>query len=596
MIGIEEVHIRLFYMIAAVGVLALLRPPLQYPEKPGSKWFAITICSIAVWLAGVGLYYFVHSRNGSLLLYSLVLFAITVCFIGWLLIAIEFATGQPPPRVVLVALGGLAGLYALLLATNYLWVHELVYQETTFVDEGGGLNPHRGPVFWLQMSSLYVLVFVSTVLFVAEWINATGPRRRQAGLLACTPLVGMGVNLLWFAAVIPFPFDPTPIGVAVAVAILGWALYRADFLAITTIATGRVVEEMPDAVVILDGDDRVVKWNRVASELFDVPDPNVGMPADSFFQSVPDAVRSRLSVSTNTDRQVSLESDGRTRHFSVSTFSIDGGSSGSLGRVVVVNEITDMKKREAQLRRQNEQFDAVTEIISHDLQSPLLQIRASAEALTADGSDARADAIRRATDRIDDLVSDLSQLAHAGRQLETETAVDLGGVAERTWASVWSPHAELMIETDLTIRGDPARIQQLLENCFRNAVEHASTVSEDRPEADAIEETVASMGHSGGKGGGSQTRAETTADGDGQPLTVTVGSLPDGFYLEDTGSGFPSTSTAQLFEKGYTTSSTGSGIGLNIVEQIADAHGWSVRATNGETGGARLEFTGVEVA
>ncbi|WP_324603240.1 ATP-binding protein [Halarchaeum acidiphilum] len=44
-----------------------------------------------------------------------------------------------------------------------------------------------------------------------------------------------------------------------------------------------------------------------------------------------------------------------------------------------------------------------------------------------------------------------------------------------------------------------------------------------------------------------------------------------------------------LFEYGFTTSDSGTGFGLSIVEQIADAHGWTVEAMNGERG-ARFEF------
>ncbi|TKX82824.1 HAMP domain-containing histidine kinase, partial [Halorubrum sp. SS5] len=45
---------------------------------------------------------------------------------------------------------------------------------------------------------------------------------------------------------------------------------------------------------------------------------------------------------------------------------------------------------------------------------------------------------------------------------------------------------------------------------------------------------------------------------------------------------------------GHTTSQSGTGFGLRIVEQVADAHGWSVRAVESDEGGARFEVTGVE--
>jgi len=50
----------------------------------------------------------------------------------------------------------------------------------------------------------------------------------------------------------------------------------------------------------------------------------------------------------------------------------------------------------------------------------------------------------------------------------------------------------------------------------------------------------------------------------------------------------------RVFRVGYSTSGEGTGFGLNIVKQVAEAHGWSIRATTSDDGGARFEITGVE--
>ena len=51
-----------------------------------------------------------------------------------------------------------------------------------------------------------------------------------------------------------------------------------------------------------------------------------------------------------------------------------------------------------------------------------------------------------------------------------------------------------------------------------------------------------------------------------------------------------------VFDPGYTTNDDGTGFGLAIVDQIATAHGWEIRATDADGGGARFEITGVERA
>jgi signal transduction histidine kinase len=81
----------------------------------------------------------------------------------------------------------------------------------------------------------------------------------------------------------------------------------------------------------------------------------------------------------------------------------------------------------------------------------------------------------------------------------------------------------------------------------------------------------------------------------GSDVTVRVGTLDDrpGFYVEDDGPGIPEEVREEVFDRGVTTDDDGTGFGLAIVREIAEAHGWTVRATESDAGGARFEFTGV---
>jgi len=47
------------------------------------------------------------------------------------------------------------------------------------------------------------------------------------------------------------------------------------------------------------------------------------------------------------------------------------------------------------------------------------------------------------------------------------------------------------------------------------------------------------------------------------------------------------------FERGYSTRPKGTGYGLAIVNEIAEAHGWTVEVTDSDRGGARFEIRGV---
>jgi nitrogen fixation/metabolism regulation signal transduction histidine kinase len=119
-----------------------------------------------------------------------------------------------------------------------------------------------------------------------------------------------------------------------------------------------------------------------------------------------------------------------------------------------------------------------------------------------------------------------------------------------------------------------------------DSVEHGST--DNRPAADAAEGLANGGGH-----------AARTEDGDREAavvdaVTVTVGRTDDGFYVADDGPGIPAADRDEVFEAGVSTDPEGTGLGLNIVRSIAEAHGWTVRATESAAGGARVEFGGVD--
>lgn len=92
--------------------------------------------------------------------------------------------------------------------------------------------------------------------------------------------------------------------------------------------------------------------------------------------------------------------------------------------------------------------------------------------------------------------------------------------------------------------------------------------------------------------------AEHGCDGDGQEdtaVTVRIGLLDDGFFFEDDGAGVPAEIREEIFDVGVSTGADGTGIGLKIVTEIVDVHGWAIDVTESEDGGARFEITGVSI-
>jgi PAS domain S-box-containing protein len=242
---------------------------------------------------------------------------------------------------------------------------------------------------------------------------------------------------------------------------------------------------------------------------------------------------------------------------------------GNVERFVAVNnDITELKTYEAELERQNERLEAFARTVAHDLRNPLNVIEGHLDLACTVDDDGHLEAIERSVDRMQTLIEELLSLAEMGQAVLEPTPSSVEEMAATAWRHVDTTGATLELREDCVVSVDECRTLELFENLFRNSVEHGST--------------------------GSQTQSDDSVE-HGDDVTVYVGRHDGGFYVADDGPGIPPDRRGDVLESGYTTSEDGTGFGLAIVKQIVDAHGWTVVVTESDEGGARFEFSDVDV-
>ena len=215
----------------------------------------------------------------------------------------------------------------------------------------------------------------------------------------------------------------------------------------------------------------------------------------------------------------------------------------------------ELEQRAAELERQNERLDQFASILSHDMRTPLSVASGYLEIVREESDSPAVAEVAGALEELDDMVEDVLALAREGQEdLELER-VDVADRARGSWGAMAPGAATLHVEEDLEIQADERRLGRLLENLFRNAFEHV-----------------------------------------GEDVTVTIGSLEDGFYVADDGPGIPEGEREAVLQPGETGDGDGTGLGLAIVADIAGVHGWNLDVTEDESGGCRFEFRGVERA
>jgi signal transduction histidine kinase len=241
----------------------------------------------------------------------------------------------------------------------------------------------------------------------------------------------------------------------------------------------------------------------------------------------------------------SRTSDG-DRWFDLLAFRLDVES----GPYVLAQHLDTTTQTQAELATQEqvERLEALARVLSHDLRTPLSVASGYCSLLEDEVESDHLAKVEEALERISTIAENAVLIARGTEVSETEE-IDLESFARRIWGSLDTDDATLTVE-GVTIEGDPGLLSELLENLFRNALDHA-----------------------------------------GEEPAVVVGALSDerGFYVADDGPGIAPDVREEVFDIGYTTGK-GTGFGLDIVERIAAAHGWTIRATESEDGGARFEL------
>jgi signal transduction histidine kinase len=402
-----------------------------------------------------------------------------------------------------------------------------------------------GFILFLAYNTLVGSVTLGIVLFEAHRLGrAYYP---QAGLLAVAVVVPILFGGLTAAGIPPFVDDRVnlvPTSATVSVAAFGLLLYRYRIVDLPPLAYATAMKYSPDTLLVLDQERRVVHTNDHGRALLDAP---VGSPlSESLPAFDPGSMSDELLELTSSSGEV-------TYHRVFSEPLCRGGR--RVGWVVVLRDETDQQQQQERLRRKNEQMELFASTISHDLRNPLSVARGYLQLVRDEVEREELEKVESAHDRMAEIIDEVLTLARAGKRIDTLEAVPIRTIIDGAWDNVSADTAALSVEVDRTVMADPTMLQHVFENLFRNAIEH------------------------GGTG-----------------VKITVAGLDDGVYVEDDGAGIPPDSRNDVFEVGYSTTTEGTGLGLSLVRQILDAHGWEIRVTEGTDGGARFEITGVESA
>jgi PAS domain S-box-containing protein len=348
-----------------------------------------------------------------------------------------------------------------------------------------------------------------------------------------------------------------------------------------------LLESAPDAIVIVDRDGRITLANAQAERNFGYPrDELLNQPVEIL---VPETLRDRhqhhradYAAKPHTRAMgEGMELHGRRKDGSEFPVEISlSPLKTPQGMIVtaIIRDITRRRQVEHELQRRtielealNQELEAFSYSVSHDLRAPLRAIDGFSRILLSDYADRLDDTgrshlerVRRAAQNMGLLIDDLLKLSRVTRTELRNERVDLSALANEVTEELRKQEPKRIvhfaISPGLMAHGDRGLLRIVLDNLLGNAWKFSSGLAEAR------------IGFG-------------VATHNGRPAYV----------VSDNGAGFDMTYADKLFGVFQRLHDArdfpGTGIGLATVQRIIHKHGGKIWAESGVGEGAQFYFT-----
>ncbi|WP_049928838.1 GAF domain-containing protein [Halopiger goleimassiliensis] len=307
-----------------------------------------------------------------------------------------------------------------------------------------------------------------------------------------------------------------------------------------------------------DGEAVVTGVNATFEAVFDVDrEEIVGDPVDAV--ALPEglageaaALADAIRGDERTELEVRRETPDGLRDFVVTVVPLSVTEGGTeTGGLLVYEDVTDRKRRERELLAATHRLERLADRIDEDVRTPLNTARGYLELAEKTGDAEHFEVVDGAHEELSVRLQELVELA-TGDTVEAEP-VSLADAATRAWIAADTSGATLVTEDDALLEANRSGLRELFEHVLRTTIE-----------LEAVED-------------------------DSDPITVSVGATDDGFYVAGSRPGDDSDP-----EPGSLDDADGSEFQLELVERIADAHGWDVGVAADDDGTA-IAFRGVDV-
>lgn len=458
---------------------------------PGAAAFALMQTGAALWSAA---YVLTISRSD---LPAIIFFA-NVAWTGgvieapaWLAVALQFIRAGRLSRRALFWQSLVPAITLVIVWTSNF--HNLIRHSLHLRTIGSlrVLERTQGPWFWVYFGYGYCLLLAGIIILsVAAWRSPRG-RRGQPIILIIGLLVSCSGPLIYNLKAWPFLIDISSIMFVPGGLVFILGLFRYRLFQVAPIARNAIFASMKDSVIVLDEQNRIADMNSAACNLMGRrPEQVIGRSAGELFGQHRDLLR-RYKTTMEARDEVMLSNGDAQGYFDLRISPICDRQGRTVGRLVVLHDITRRKRAEEELRRAKQAAEAASKAkgeflatMSHEIRTPMNAVLGMTGLMLESNlnQDQRqmAEIIRTSGESLLTIINDIldfSKIESGKLELEQQPFV-LRACVEETLDLLAPKAAEKGInlacsipgDTPACIVGDVTRVRQILFNLIGNGL------------------------------------------------------------------------------------------------------------------------------
>ncbi len=367
------------------------------------------------------------------------------------------------------------------------------------------INIHEvsmGFAFYIYSIYSYTLIFVAMAMLISTSMKKSGFFSAQTAFIIIGGLVPIVVNILGTLNIINMTIYITPILFIVTSICFSFAIFKYKALNITPIAFKTVINTMSDAYIVISDDGTIVDTNKTFRDKFESifkfdKDEN-------FFRAIEESkiinlkeLKSNIKETRKSGSIVTKEynfvKDEFNKYFEIDIHPIKATKTTTeyVGTLLLFKDITQHKEDIAIIQEKQEvivkqqQLVSIGELaggVAHDINTPISAIKTGIMMLN-EMNGQRSDGEKEILDRMDScatkIVNIVNSMRNQIRNLGGDTNVKfkissvVNDIKVITYHEVAKNNSEVIvdIQDDLSVKGDPTKLGQVLTNLVVNAVQ-----------------------------------------------------------------------------------------------------------------------------